>query len=164
MSEKPAQHSTIILGRTYEAPVAEVFAAIIDPEDRGRIFSGSEKLTVTFEQADLRVNGRDVFRFGRGDETALRGEAVYHDVVDERRIVYSDVISHAGACVWVAAVTIEFVAQGARTQVKVTAQTVLLDDVDGLEGVSGRFAAFLDNLQRHLDGTLRFRPRTVSAD
>jgi uncharacterized protein YndB with AHSA1/START domain len=164
MSYPSARHSTIAMARTYDAPVSEVFAAFVDPEDRGRIFSGTDELTVSYEQADLRVGGVDFFRLGRGDDLRFRGQAIYHDVVPERRIVYTDVVSLGESPAWIAAATLEFTPLDQRTQVKLTVQAIGLDGAEALESVSGRYGGLLDNLERHLRGTLGFKPRTVASD
>jgi uncharacterized protein YndB with AHSA1/START domain len=157
MSHRAAQHSTIVVLRTYDAPVARVFAAIADPDERLRINGGGDRLTVASEQADLSVGGRDVSRFGRGDTLRFRRESIYHDIVPERRIVSTEIVSAGDVRLWVAATTLEFTPIGERTQLKVTAQIVRLDDADAIDGSAPRYEALLDNLDRHLRGKLRFR-------
>ena len=46
---------------------------------------------------------------------------------------------------------------------KVTAQIVRLDDADTKDESAPRYEALLDNLDRHLRGKLRFRPRPVTS-
>jgi uncharacterized protein YndB with AHSA1/START domain len=162
MSHRAAQHSTIVVLRTYDAPVARVYAAISDPDQRLRINGGGD-LTVTAEQADLSVGGRDVFRFGRGDNLRFRRESIYHDIVPERRIVSTEIVSAGDMRLWVAATTLEFTQVGERTQLKVTAQIVRLDDADTIDGSAPRYEALLDNLDHHLRGKLRFRLRPVTS-
>ena len=161
MSPRAAQHSTIVVMRTYDAPVARVFAAIADPGQRLRLYSGGE-LTIRPEEADLRVGGHDVFKFGRGDNLRFRRESIYHDIVPERRIVSTEIVCDGDVRLWVAATTLEFTPVGERTQLKVTAHIVRLEDAD-IDGSAPRYEALLDNLERHLGGNPRFRPRPVKS-
>jgi uncharacterized protein YndB with AHSA1/START domain len=151
MGNPSAQHSTIILARTYNAPIARVFAAVSDPVERIRVHTGSKVLTYEFEQAELHAGGRDVFRFGQGGGRRFRGETIYHDVAPERRIICTDIVSTDGLRLWVGVTTLEFSPVGLRTQVKVTAHIVWLDGADEIEGADGRYAALLDDLGRYFE-------------
>jgi len=163
MSNQSAQHSTIVVLRTYDAPVARVFAAISDPGERIQIFCPGGQLTVAVERADLSVGGHDVVRFGPGGNPRFRRESIYHDIVPERRIVSTEIVCDGEVRLWVAATTLEFTPMGARTQLKVTAQIVRLNDAGTNDGSAPRFDTLLDNLERHLRGNLRFRPRPVTS-
>lgn len=163
MSNQSAQHSTVVLARTYDAPVARVFAAIADPIERMRVYTVSEQLTVAFERIDLRVGGHEIFWFGLGDSLRFRGESIYHDVVPERRIVCTDIVWEGEVRLWVGATTLEFTPLGQRTQLKVTEQIIWLDGADTVEGCDVRYPILLENLEHFLSGNLRFRPRSVTS-
>ena len=106
----------------------------------------------------VRVGGRDVFRFGRGNSLRFRGESIYHDIMPERRIVSSDIVSEGDVRLWVAATTLELTPMGPRTQLKLTAQVVWLDGADDVEGSDACYAALLAGLDRHLGGNPHPRP------
>ena len=161
MSNSSAEHSTIVVLRTYDAPVARVFAAISDPAERMQIHAAGGEVTVVVEQADLSVGGHDVFMFGRGGNPRFRRQSIYHDIVPERRIVSTEIVCDGDVRLWVAATTLEFTPMGVRTQLKVTAQSVRLNGAGTDDGAAPRFDTLLDNLERHLRGNLRFRPRPV---
>jgi uncharacterized protein YndB with AHSA1/START domain len=163
MSNNSAEHSTIVVLRTYDAPVARVFAAISDPGERMQIYGAGGQQTVVVEQADMSVGGHDVFRFGPGGNPQFRRECIYHDIVPERRIVSSEIVSDGDVRLWIAVTTFEFTPVGERTKLKVTAQIVRLEDAGTTEGAAARYEALLDNLERHLSGNLRFRPRPVTS-
>src|SRR5262245_1732254 len=112
MPHPSAQHSTVVLARTYDASAARIFRAISDPIERMRVYAASGQLTVAFEQIDLRVGGRDILRFGRGNDLRFRGESIYHDVVPERRIVCTDIVSEGDVRLWVAVATLELAPLG----------------------------------------------------
>lgn len=160
MTDPTVQHSTVMQARAYEAPVARVFRAVSDPIERMRIYAAGAELTVAFEQLDLRVGGRDVFRFGRGNSLRFRGESLYHDIVPERRIVSTDIVSEGDVRLWIAATTLELTPLGPRTQLKLTAQVVWLDGADAVEGSDACYAALLAGLDRHLSENPR--PRSGS--
>ena len=109
------------------------------------------------------MGGRDDFRFGRDDNLWFRRESIYHDILPERRIVSTEIVSAGDVRLWVAATTPEFTRVGERTQLKVTAQIVRLDDADTKDESAPRYKVLLDNLDRHLRGKLRFRPRPVTS-
>ena len=150
MTNPTVQHSTVVLARTYDASVARIFRAISDPIERMRVYAASEWLTVAFEQIDLRVGGRDIFRFGRGNSLRFRGESIYHDVVPERRIVCTDIVCEGDVRLWVAATTLELTSVGQRTQLRLTAQVVWLDGADAVEGSDACYETLLASLGRYL--------------
>jgi uncharacterized protein YndB with AHSA1/START domain len=160
MSDPSTQHSTVVQARTYEAPSARVFRAVSDPIERMRVYAAGAGLTVAFEQLDVRVGGRDVFRFGCGHRLRFRGESIYHDIVSERRIVSTDIVSEGDVRLWVAATTLEIIPVGPRTQLKLTAQVVWLDGADAVEGSDACHVALLAGLDRYLGGNPR--PRSGS--
>ena len=151
MGDQSAQHSTIILARTYSAPIARVFAAVSDPAERREVAARDQHASIEFEQSDIRLGGRDIFRFGRGPRLGFRGESLYHDIVPARRIVCTDSVFAGDVRLWVGVTTLEFVQVGQRTQLKITMHMVWLDDADSYEGAGDRYAALLDCLDRYFN-------------
>lgn len=151
MSDRSAQHSTIVLARTYNAPIARVFAAVSDPSERRQVVAGCQIVSIEFEQSDLRKGGRDVVRFGHRAPLGYRGESHYHDVVPERRIVCTDSVFAGEMRLWVGVTTLEFVPAGQRTQLRVTIHRVWLEDDERHEGADALYAAWLDGLERYLN-------------
>lgn len=151
MTGQSAQHSTIILARTYNAPIARVFAAVSDPGERARVFAGNGIMTIEFAQSDLRIGGRDSFLFGHETHRRFRGETIYHDIVPERRIVCTDIVYADDNRLWIGVATLEFIPVGHRTQLKVSVHMVWLDDAENHEGSDGRYAALLEALERYFN-------------
>lgn len=150
MSTSSAEHSTLVLGRTYDAPMSRVFEAITDPEERAHVLCLRSAFIYSLEEADFRVGGRDVFRFGPRRGFQFKGETAYHVISPNRRIICTDIV-HAGSVrLWVGLTSIELAPTGKRTQVKVTTQIVRLDDDDSVEGAESRYAVLLDNLESYL--------------
>jgi uncharacterized protein YndB with AHSA1/START domain len=79
MSEKP-QHPTIVLERTYPAPLERVFPEFADPVARARWSPPSNDVLI-YDQTDFRAGGRDLFRCGPQNDPKFRGEVLYHLIV-----------------------------------------------------------------------------------
>jgi len=150
MPTQIAEHNTISLARTYDAPIARVFAALADPEERLQVMAGSQRLTFDYQETDLRIGGRDVFRFGLRGRLQYRVESLYHDIAPGRRIVFTDVVSVGDLRLWIGVTTLELTAKGKRTTLNVTAHMVRLDDAESYDGCDARYAVLLDDLERYL--------------
>jgi uncharacterized protein YndB with AHSA1/START domain len=61
------QHATIVLERTYRAPLEQVFSEFADPVARARWSPPSNDVLI-YDQTNFRVGGRDVFRCGPKDD------------------------------------------------------------------------------------------------
>lgn len=150
MRNLSSQHSTVSLARTFNAPLARVFSALADPDERMRVIGASRKLRVEYQETDLKIGGRDVYRFGTLGRLQFRGESLYHDIAEGNRIVCTDIVSAGDIRLTIGVTTFEFKAVERRTQVKVTAHIVWLDGADAIEGCDGRYAALLDDLDHYL--------------
>jgi uncharacterized protein YndB with AHSA1/START domain len=150
MSKSAAEHSTIVLARTYDSPIDRVFAAFSDPEERVRVHALSTSFTFEFYKADQRVGGHDVFRFGPRRGLQFRGETFYHAIAPGRRIICTDIVHAGDIRLWVGLTTIELELIKRRTQVKVTTQIVRLDDDDSIQGAESRYSVYLENLGSYL--------------
>lgn len=151
MSHPSALHSTIALSRTYDSPASRVFAAITDPVERIHANASGEALLVKFDAADLRVGGRDIYRFGHYGKLQFHGEAVYHDIVRERRIVCTDIVYRGETRLFVGLTTFEFKPLADRCQLRLTANLAWLDGADHVEGADARFSGLLDALAHYLE-------------
>lgn len=150
MSNISAEHSTIVLARTYDAPASRIFAAITDPEERSHVLSLRSAFAYVLENSDPRVGGRDSFRFGPRRGFQFKGECIYHVITPNRRIICTDIVQAGDVRLWVGLTTIELAQAGKRTQVKVATQIVRLDDDDSIEGAESCYAVLLENLDSYL--------------
>lgn len=147
MSDPSTQFSTIMLTRIYDVPIGRVFSAVTEPAERPSVYLGNEHLSLVFDEIDTRVGGRDTFRFGCGDHLRFRGESLYLDIVPDRRLVFTDIVSEGERRLWIATTTLELKPLAPqRTQLKVTAQLAWLDGAEAIDGCDGRYAGLLDNL------------------
>jgi uncharacterized protein YndB with AHSA1/START domain len=85
------------------------------------------------DAADFTVGGEDVTTCLAGGEAVAVVRGRYHDIVPDKRIVYTEIIASMdtleGACL----VTAEFLNEGVGTRLVVTLQTVALDGSTLLE-------------------------------
>jgi uncharacterized protein YndB with AHSA1/START domain len=146
-------HDTFRIERTYPAAPGRVFAAFASREakdawgDTGDL--GPADGTAEF---DFRAGGRERFGFTYQD-IAYRYDALYYDIVPDRRIVYSYEMYADGTRISVSVATIEFTPDGDGTALAVTEQGTYLDGFDGPEAPSLRkegTTEMLDNLTGYL--------------
>lgn len=130
MSSGSAQHATFTIDRTFDAPVARVYAAFSTLEAKSRWFPASSDWELLERKFDFRVGGRERLkgRWKNGIVTVF--DCLFHDIVPERRIVYAYDLHHSGQFLSVSLATLEFTPAGARTELKLTEQGVFLDGYD----------------------------------
>ena len=136
MNERSVIHDTFSIERTYAAAPFQVFAAFASVEaksawgDTGGLEPAEGEAGTT--EFDFRPGGRE--RFGiRMDGTTYRYDALYYDIVTDRRIVYSYEMYCEDARISVSIATIEFAEDGDGTALRWTEQGVYLDGIDGSE-------------------------------
>lgn len=108
---------SIRIEREFDAPVERVFAAYTTASDVEQWW-GPSRLTTNVEALDARIGGewRFVHASPNGDEFAFRG--VFHDVVENERIVQT--FEFLGAPGHVSLETMEFTDVGGRTKMVAT--------------------------------------------
>jgi uncharacterized protein YndB with AHSA1/START domain len=147
------KHHSFVVERRLDHDPAVVFRAWTDPGAKARWFNGPpDKWQEQVRLMDVRVGGRDqlVGRFVDGSES--RFEAVYFDIVPDRRLVYSYEMHWLGKKISVSLAAIEFVAAGRGTKLIVTEHGAFLDGYeDGASRERGT-QTLLDNLERSLGG------------
>ncbi|MGW3087133.1 SRPBCC family protein [Streptomyces sp. NPDC001108] len=122
MTEHRTTHSTFSLERHYPAPPARVFAAWSDPRSKAGWFSGADAT----HELDFRVGGREVNRARRADGRELVFESCYHDIVPDRRLVYTSTLSVGDELATVSLTTVEFHPEGTGTRLVLTEQGAFL--------------------------------------
>jgi uncharacterized protein YndB with AHSA1/START domain len=130
MPDYTVAHAKFSLERTYPVPPAQVFAAWADPETKRRWFAGSD----SDHQLDFRLDGQELIR-ARHNSANLTVESVYRDIVADRRIVYTSVLSQDDRPATVSLTTVEFQPCDDSTRLILTEQGAFLD---GLEQPSWR--------------------------
>jgi uncharacterized protein YndB with AHSA1/START domain len=152
MSEN-LQHATITFERSYAAPVERVFSEFADPVARARWSPPSNDVLI-YDETDFRTGGRDVFRCGPQNEPKFRGETFYHLIVSNKCVVSSEALEGDGQRLAISLNTLDFEAAGEGTHLKLTVQMVSFVGAGIVEGYESGNKAALENLSRHLNGTL----------
>ena len=83
-------HATFCIERTYPASPAQVFKALTDPAATAKWFTGGKGYTLHAREMQVRPGGRERVQ-GRWETGVVSTfDAVYHDVVADQRLVYSE--------------------------------------------------------------------------
>ena len=123
MRDRSVEHATFVVERSYDASPDRVFAAWSDPEAKARWFDGPE---AEFE-VDFRVGGRERRRGPLPDGRAYTFQALYHDIVGGRRIVFSYDMHLDETRISVSLATVEFTPEPPGTRLVFTEQGAFLD-------------------------------------
>jgi uncharacterized protein YndB with AHSA1/START domain len=152
MTGRTAQHGTFTIERAFDAAPARVFRAFADPVAKARWFIGPKEWGRFEHKLDFRVGGREANRGGPtgGDQHAF--EAVYHDIVENQRIVYSYDMHIGVKRISVSLATIEFEPEGTGTRMRFTEQGVFLDGYDDAGSRERGTRQLLDQLAASLIG------------
>jgi uncharacterized protein YndB with AHSA1/START domain len=125
MSDHAVTHATFTLERTYPVPPARVFSAWADPESKRRWFAGAD----SGHELDFCVGGQEI-NHGQHDGVELTFESLYRDIVADKRIVYTSVLSRDDRPATVSLTTVEFHATGDGTRLVLTEQGAFLDGLE----------------------------------
>jgi uncharacterized protein YndB with AHSA1/START domain len=124
-------HAVFHLERTYDAPVARVWAALTDPVAKQKWFGGPPGKWVELERhMDVRVGGTERAKGRWEGGTVSCFDAIYHDVVPLERLVYSYVMHLDEKKISVSLATMQLVGEGGKTTLKVSEQGAFLDGYD----------------------------------
>jgi uncharacterized protein YndB with AHSA1/START domain len=150
MTTATAHHDTFTIERRYPAAPARVFAAFADQPTKARWFGCVDEWEVAEHTLDFRVGGRETWRGGPPGGAEHRNDTVYHDIVPDRRLVWSYAMSLGVRRISVSRATVELWPVGTGTRLRFTEQGVYLDGYDGdADRVRGTHD-LLDNLERAL--------------
>lgn len=150
MTERSATFATFVIERTYSVAPARVFSAWTSVETKRRWFF-CEPSWITVEQSlDFRVGGREVNRVGPPGGPLHVFEGIFHDIVEDQRIVFSYDMWLDQTRISVSLSTLEFRAAAGGTRFTFTEQGVYLDGYDGAAEREEGTAVGLDQLGRWL--------------
>lgn len=130
MTGRSAVHGSFTLERVYDASPARVFRAWADPAIKARWFGGLEGWQMLERSIDFRVGGKERLSGRKGSGVVSTFDAVYHDIVPERRIIYCYDMRLDGRHISVSLATITLQPEGAGTRLTMTEQGVFLDDYE----------------------------------
>jgi uncharacterized protein YndB with AHSA1/START domain len=150
MSQRSVSHGTFVIERTYEASPARVFAAWADPAAKARWFVGPGGWKALRREIDFRIGGRERLSGAHPDGRVSDFDGVYHDIVADRRIVYSYGMHVDDKRISVSLATVELAPAGSGTRLTFTEQAAFLDGFDGAAGREQGTGMLLDQLGRML--------------
>jgi uncharacterized protein YndB with AHSA1/START domain len=151
MSDITTTHHTIVVKRGYDASPTRVFAAWRDAAALARWYvPGDNTWSSRIVEHDFRVGGRKHLTFGPKGGPRYVEDCRYEDIVADGRLCYAMTILSDGKRLTTSMVTVEFRANGARTDLKVTDQLAILDGGDKPEGREQGWSETLDKLPAEL--------------
>lgn len=128
MRAESVRHSSFVVERRYDASPSRVFAAWADPKAKRRWFGGPQGWRTLEHELDFRVGGREVNRVGPSGGPVHTFDARYHDVVTDRRIVYSYDMYLDERRLSVSLATVELAPHGSGTRLVFTEHDAFLAD------------------------------------
>ncbi|HYW61427.1 MAG TPA: SRPBCC domain-containing protein [Xanthobacteraceae bacterium] len=151
MTDVSTDHGTIVVEHVVDVPVSRAYAAFADAQERARWGAPSETAVFIYEETDFSVGGRDVARCGARNDPKYRVEARYLDIVNERRVVWTETIGTADRLLATNITTLDFRPDGRRTRLKVTIQVTSFVGPGMIENTRAGHQGSLANMARYLE-------------
>ena len=145
MTARSAQHGTIRLERRYKAAPARVFAAWAEPKARAK-WDVPGRWVIAEQSFDFREGGHELKRFGPKDDPRFLTDKVYRDIVPDRRIVFSYVLTARDVPISVSLTTVELAPDGQGTRLLLVEQIVFLDGNDNAANREEGLSSMLDKI------------------
>lgn len=139
-------HETVVIERTFDAPVARVYAAYVDPVARAKWGVPSDTAVLLYDTTNFQVGGCDRFRCGARSDPKYHGEVRYLHIESERQIIYVETIDADGSRLSASLNTIEFDSAGQKTNLKLTVQVAAIGGADMIAGTRFGHSAALTKL------------------
>jgi len=143
-------HATFSIERVYPQNPARVFAAFAKTAAKRRWFVEGEGWEIFSYDLDFRVSGNEAARFRFGDGPEMTFQAHYHDIVPDRRIVYSYHMTVGAAPLSASLSTIELLADGSGTRLVFTEQDAFFDAKDSVKSREAGTRELLEKLGQDL--------------
>ena len=146
-------HDTFTIERTFNAPPARVFQALADAEQKAKWFAGPPGWKLVERHFDFRVGGLERVSGTHASGMSSIFDARYHDIVPDKRVVYSYEMTVNGARISVSLATFELVAAGEnKTKLVLTEQGVYFEDESTMKYMTeGAAASRLKGTQGLMD-------------
>jgi uncharacterized protein YndB with AHSA1/START domain len=149
MSDRSIEHATFVVERVYDVSPERVFAAWSDPRAKARWFHDSEGEI----ELDFRVGGWEHGQGALPDGREYAFDALYRDIVPDRRIVYTYDMHLDGIRISVSLATAEFEPEGDGTRLVFTEQGAFLDGHEVPTRREQGMGSLLDSLGKWLQSS-----------
>jgi uncharacterized protein YndB with AHSA1/START domain len=150
MTGRSATHASFTLERVYDASPARVFAAWASAEAKAQWFFGTGEWREIARDLDFRVGGRERLSGGRPGGPPHIFDSIYHDIVPDRRIIFSYDMHIGERRISVSLATLELKPAKAGTNLTYTEQGAFLDGYDDAGSRERGTNVLLDQLGRAL--------------
>jgi uncharacterized protein YndB with AHSA1/START domain len=151
MTGRSVTHATFSVERIYDASPADVFAAFSDKASKRRWFVEGEGFEIGGFDMDFRPGGIESSTFRFGDGPWVRSDMIYHDIVENERIIFSYSMSIGSSPFSVSLGTMQLVPEGGGTRLVYTEQGAYLDGHDDVAGREVGSRGLLEALARELE-------------
>jgi uncharacterized protein YndB with AHSA1/START domain len=143
-------HGSFTLTRVYDAAVPRVFQAFANQEAKSKWFQGPPGWKLIKRVFDFREGGREHLsgRFDNGTVTSF--DCVYHDIIENERIIYSYVMEMSGRRISVSQASLQFTPEGKSTKLTITEYGDFLDGYDDAGSREHGTGDLLDKLGKSL--------------
>jgi uncharacterized protein YndB with AHSA1/START domain len=150
MTERSTTHGTFAIERVYDASPARVFKAWADPAIKARWFVGPTDWMLLERSIDFRVGGKERLSGRKGSGVVSSFDAVYHDIVPDRRIIYCYDMRLDDVHISASLATVELARAGSGTRLTFTEQAAFLDGYDDSGGRERGTRLLLEQLGKEL--------------
>jgi uncharacterized protein YndB with AHSA1/START domain len=147
-----AVHGSFTIERVYPASPSRVFHALTDRAAKARWFAGGDGWELIERAMDARPGGREKLRGRWANGTVTFFDAVYFDVIPDRRLVYAYDMWMNDRKLSVSLATLQISPEAAGTRLTVTEQGTFLDGYDDAGSREKGTGFLLDQLGVSLGG------------
>jgi len=151
MSTPKVDHASFTLERHYDAPVALLYKAFSDEKAKSRWFGGGSEWNMETRKFDFRVGGKEHLSGKWKSGMVSTFDAVYHDILPERRIIYTYDMHIDGKRISVSLATLQFSQDGDGSKLVITEQSAFRDGYDDAgsreKGTRGLLDRIADSLK-----------------
>lgn len=150
MTERTVVHTTFVIDRHYPTTPQRVFAAFADKAKKRRWCVEGDGFTIDAFEMDFRVGGVESSRFRYQDGPPVTLDAVYQDIVPDRRIVFVYSMTMGGQRMSSSLTTIELMPARTGTDLVFTEQGAFFDGIDSEKGREEGCRELLEALAKEL--------------
>jgi uncharacterized protein YndB with AHSA1/START domain len=152
MTNRSLTQSNFTTVRNYAAPVARVFQALANPQEKRKWFEGPPGSKEIKREMDFREGGRERVS-GRMDNGMIATfDCVYHDIVENERIICSYMVELEGRRISVSQTSIQLQPEGGGTKMTLIEYNEFLDGHNDAGAVQTGTEELFDKLGQYLKG------------